>query len=301
MLVRRWLDVAGVFDPALRAAYTVACRRALSDRAGVTWLGILSVPSRARPLTAAAAMVILEADARADEGPHEQRLERFGEWVDAWYAALDSGSSAEPILHAAAHAHRVAPVKPTRALMDQAFAAARSDLDFREFPTYADWQVYASGSAGAAMLWTLSMRGEYGESGERIIREYGYMAQLVDCLADVSEDAREGRLYLPLEDLDRFGVRREDLEAGRWTSATADLVAFEVARITGRMPAVLEMARAHPWLYPFCSALDEYIRPLCAAVLEAGPSLLRRVAVPPTGPMVRGGMSLWRSAHVTSR
>ncbi|WP_063736423.1 phytoene/squalene synthase family protein [Kitasatospora aureofaciens] len=301
MLVRRWLDAAGIFDPALRAAYTVTCRRGLSDRAGVTWLGVMSVPPHVRPLLAAGAMVVLEADARADEGPHEQRLERFEEWVDAWYAALASGSSADPILHAAAHAHRVAPVKPTRALMEQAFSAPRRDLSFREFPTYADWQEYAAGSAGAAMVWSLCMRGEYGESGERIIREYGYMAQLVDCLADVSEDARDGRLYLPLEDLDRFGVRREDLEAGRWTPAMAALVAFEVARIIDRMPAVLEMARAHPWLYPFCSALDEYIRRLCTAVVEAGPSLLRRVAVPPTGPMVRGGMGLWRSAHVSSR
>ncbi|MFC8794795.1 phytoene/squalene synthase family protein [Streptomyces cinereoruber] len=260
----------------------------------------MSVPPHVRPLLAASTLVVLEADARVDEGPHEQRFERFEEWIDAWYAALASGSSAEPILHAAAHAHRVAPVKPTRALMEQAFSVLRWDLDFREFPTYADWKAYAAGSAGATMVWALCMQGEYGESGERIIREYGYMAQMVDCLADVSEDARDGRVYLPLEDLDRFGVRREDLEAGRWTPAMADLVAFELARITDPMPAVLEMARAHPWMYPFCSALDDYIRHLCTAVSEAGSSLMRRVAVPPTGPMVRGGLGLWRSAHATS-
>jgi phytoene synthase len=182
--------------------------------------------------------------------------------------------------------------------MEDSWAALRRDVEFTEFATYEDWRAWADKSTGSPMVWIMSTWGALGEVGEGVMRGYGEGFQLVDCLADVSEDLREGRLYLPLEDLDRFGVRREDLEAGQWTAATAELFAFEVARITSRLPTLLESARQHPWLHRYAPTFDDISRATCAAVLAAGPSLLRRVAVPPVGPMVQAGLGGWRAALV---
>jgi phytoene/squalene synthetase len=51
--------------------------------------------------------------------------------------------------------------------------------------------------------------------------------QLVEHWQDVAEDRRAGRIYLPQEDLHRFGVAETDLDAPRSTPAVRELVAFE--------------------------------------------------------------------------
>jgi phytoene/squalene synthetase len=54
--------------------------------------------------------------------------------------------------------------------------------------------------------------------------------QLVEHWQDVVEDYRRGRIYIPAEDLDRFGVGEGDLAAAAPTPAVRSLMAFEVAR-----------------------------------------------------------------------
>jgi phytoene/squalene synthetase len=54
--------------------------------------------------------------------------------------------------------------------------------------------------------------------------------QVVEHLQDVGEDARQGRIYLPLEDLERFACREDDLLAPSASAALRDVVAFEAER-----------------------------------------------------------------------
>jgi phytoene synthase len=61
--------------------------------------------------------------------------------------------------------------------------------------------------------------------------DLGVAMQLTNFLRDVGEDWRErGRIYLPLEDLDRFGVSEDDIDAGRVTPGFCELVRFEAER-----------------------------------------------------------------------
>jgi squalene synthase HpnC len=57
--------------------------------------------------------------------------------------------------------------------------------------------------------------------------------QLAEHWQDVGEDLARGRLYLPLEDLRRFGVAEEDLQPGAPTERVRRLLAFEVERARG--------------------------------------------------------------------
>jgi phytoene synthase len=54
--------------------------------------------------------------------------------------------------------------------------------------------------------------------------------QLSNFWRDVGQDYRIGRIYLPLEDMELFGVSEGDLRAGRITPAFVDLMEFEMAR-----------------------------------------------------------------------
>ena len=53
---------------------------------------------------------------------------------------------------------------------------------------------------------------------------------MTNILRDIREDAELGRIYLPAEDLRRFGVTRDDLRAGNRNDAFLDLMRFEAAR-----------------------------------------------------------------------
>ena len=61
-------------------------------------------------------------------------------------------------------------------------------------------------------------------------RDLGMAFQLTNILRDVGEDARRGRIYLPREDLQHFGVREQDVLQGRETPQFYQLMAYEAAR-----------------------------------------------------------------------
>jgi len=54
--------------------------------------------------------------------------------------------------------------------------------------------------------------------------------QLANFWQDVSLDYTKGRIYLPLEDLQRYGVNEDDIAAGRNTSTFCEMMRFEVER-----------------------------------------------------------------------
>jgi phytoene synthase len=58
----------------------------------------------------------------------------------------------------------------------------------------------------------------------------GIAFQLTNILRDVKEDARLGRIYLPLEDLKRFGVSEDDIMNANATPQFLELMKFEAAR-----------------------------------------------------------------------
>jgi phytoene synthase len=78
--------------------------------------------------------------------------------------------------------------------------------------------------------------GIFGASESRTFdyaRKLGLALQLTNILRDVGEDARRGRVYLPLEDLQRFGVKAADLLAGRYVDGYLPLMRFQAKRARG--------------------------------------------------------------------
>lgn len=109
------------------------------------------------------------------------------------------------------------------------------DLTVRRYPTYADLLGYMAGSAAAIGTMMLPLLAPRDPAAAREpARQLGLAFQLTNFIRDVAEDLARDRVYLPLADLERFGVRECDLRravrAGRGGPAIRDLVAFEVAR-----------------------------------------------------------------------
>ncbi|RLV09121.1 phytoene synthase [Streptomyces griseocarneus] len=113
----------------------------------------------------------------------------------------------------------------------------RTDLEVTEYPTFADLATYVDRVCGENTRWGNVLLMSGGRSTERADAKAGaasFGLQLTDYLRDLGEDLGDGRLYLPLEDLERFGLTRACVEeaarARQMTPALRDLVRFEVDR-----------------------------------------------------------------------
>ena len=96
--------------------------------------------------------------------------------------------------------------------------------DFRELRAYC---YRVAGVVGLAMCHVL---GAATPDACRRAERLGIAMQLTNILRDVAEDAGRGRVYLPADELARFGVSRADLEAGRVTDAFVALMQHQIAR-----------------------------------------------------------------------
>ena len=119
-----------------------------------------------------------------------------------------------------------------RVLVDELLAGLAMDLTIDRYATFDELWVYCYRVASVVGLMVMHIIG-YDEGAESYAIKLGVALQLTNILRDVGEDAARGRIYLPQEDLARFGLTDADVLAGlagwrdeRWRA----LMQFEIAR-----------------------------------------------------------------------
>jgi squalene synthase HpnC len=117
-----------------------------------------------------------------------------------------------------------------RELFLRLLEANRRDQETSCYPTFAELADYCSLSATPVGELVLIVFGAATPERIRLSDRVCTALQLAEHWQDVGEDLERGRLYLPLEDLARFGVDRASLPARRPTEAFRRLMAFEVER-----------------------------------------------------------------------
>jgi len=183
---------------------------------------------------------IVDADGPAGVPlPVSERARRLGLWAEQFYAAAYGAEEpAEPVLLAVQHT--IATFGLECADFDAFFASMRMDLHVRGYADYRALLEYMEGSAaviGTMMLpILLAPDDEPGPvpgaaaAARESARQLGLAFQLTNFIRDVAEDLGRDRVYLPAADLERFGVRRDDLAAPSASPAVRRLVAFEIER-----------------------------------------------------------------------
>jgi len=104
------------------------------------------------------------------------------------------------------------------------------DLVPQRFATFADLRRYCYHVAAAVGLATIPIFGCRDPQSRVYAEALGIALQLTNIVRDLAEDAERGRVYLPLEDLQRFGYSERDLVTHTQNDAFRALVAFECAR-----------------------------------------------------------------------
>jgi phytoene synthase len=162
-----------------------------------------------------------------DSTPPVERARRLRAWSDRFLAGLAGARVADLVLPAVLHT-----VEVFRLDREDFAAFLRSmamDLTVASYDTYDDLLDYMAGSAAAIGTMMLPVLGAADLAAAREpARQLGLAFQLTNFIRDVPEDLDRGRIYLPLADLEKFGVRPAGLR--RPSDRVRDLIAFEVDR-----------------------------------------------------------------------
>jgi phytoene synthase len=164
------------------------------------------------------------------DGDRGVALEAF---AGAFFAGLDGAEVDDPVLPAVLHTIKVFGL-PHRDF--QAFLRSmRMDLTVSGYASYDDLLGYMEGSAAAIGAMMVPLLGTpHGAAADHPARELGRAFQLTNFIRDVAEDLRRGRIYLPTQDLEAFGVTPRSLRAaaaqGESSPEVKALIAFEVER-----------------------------------------------------------------------
>jgi squalene synthase HpnC len=151
--------------------------------------------------------------------------------LDQWQTELEacySGTPRHPVFVALADTVRRFDV-PKQTFADL-LTAFRQDQTVTRYATFDDLLGYCHNSANPVGRLVLYVCG-YRDSERQQLSDFTCTAlQLANFWQDVSVDYAKGRIYLPLEDMRRFGVSEDDLAAQKNTAAFCDLMRFEVER-----------------------------------------------------------------------
>ena len=104
------------------------------------------------------------------------------------------------------------------------------DLEKQRYGTFDELYEYCYRAASAVGLICIEIFGYREAAARKHAEELGIAMQLTNILRDIREDMMRGRIYLPGEDLDRFGYSEAELSRSELTPAFRDLMKFQVTR-----------------------------------------------------------------------
>mgnify|MGYP002713154357 CR=1 FL=1 len=113
---------------------------------------------------------------------------------------------------------------------DQLIHGVARDLDKTRYQTFEELAEYAYGVASTVGLMAMHIVGFAGEHALPYAVRLGVALQLTNILRDVCEDWRVGRVYLPQEELEAFGLSEEDIAKGQVTERWRNFMRFQIAR-----------------------------------------------------------------------
>ncbi|MEQ4300811.1 phytoene/squalene synthase family protein [Plantactinospora sp. B6F1] len=170
---------------------------------------------------------------RTEELSAPVRSARLADWSERFLAGLAGEPVTDPLLPAVLHT--IAVFDLDRADFAAFLRSMAMDLTVTGYPRYDDLLDYMAGSAAAIGTMMLPILGSTDPVAAREpARQLGFAFQLTNFVRDVAEDLDRGRIYLPAEDLARFGVSPADLVTAarerRATPPIRQLIEYEVGR-----------------------------------------------------------------------
>jgi len=137
--------------------------------------------------------------------PVDVRAEALASFGDRFFRDLEAGDSNDPVLKAVVHTVRAFDLDAS--YFERFLRSMTMDLTVDHYRTWDDLLAYMDGSAAVIGEMMLPILGPEDVDATRPhAMDLGNAFQLTNFIRDVGEDLERGRVYLPLEDLERFGA-----------------------------------------------------------------------------------------------
>ena len=210
-------------------AYAV-CRQIARREAKNFYYAFVALPEPKRNAICAVYAFMRHADDLSDDETksREERRADLDRWLEAWHQAAQGGSTEDPVFIALRDAQSRFHI--TTQLLDQLVQGTAMDLHplhtrhhapgseavhplrLDTYETFDDLYQYCYYVASVVGLVCIRIFEYNDPSAEKLAEETGIAFQLTNILRDVKEDAERDRIYLPLEDMERFGVSVNELQ-----------------------------------------------------------------------------------------
>ena len=236
--------------PSVEQAYAV-CRQIARREAKNFYYAFVALPEAKRNAICAVYAFMRHADDLSDDETklRDERRADLNTWLEAWHQAAQGESTEDPVFIALRDAQSRFHI--TTDLLDQLVQGTAMDLhshanhdapgsnsvhqlSFDTYETFDDLYRYCYYVASVVGLVCIRIFEYTDPSAEKLAEETGIAFQLTNILRDVKEDAERDRIYLPLEDMERFGVTIKEIQQlknGRHlTLNQRELLEFEANR-----------------------------------------------------------------------
>jgi len=227
-------------NPALRQAYGY-CKELTQTADSNFALSFRFLPKPKRDAIYAVYAFNRCADDFADESVHEDgRLDK----LERWEYMLDEcfrGNASHPVMIAFTDAIRRynIPKKP----FTEALNGFKMDLSINRYDTFDDLKVYCDKVAGTISTISLHIFGWLDDSAFEYGKNLSYALQLTNIIRDVGGDIDKNRIYIPLEELERFGYSEEELLSRIKNERFMNLLHFQIQRAYGYFQAANPLIR----------------------------------------------------------
>lgn len=205
-----------------------ACRRLAQAHGRTYYAATYALPQVKRHHVWALYAFCRRADDIVDDlgpAPAEDRAAALRDFSERFFSALDHGTSDDPVVKAVVHTVRAFGHDPD--MFRRFLRSMTMDLSIAVYETWEDLLTYMDGSAAVIGEMMLPVLEPLTPQALAPARSLGLAFQLTNFLRDIREDWARGRVYLPQEDLRRFGVR---LPPPRIDEAWIELMRFEIER-----------------------------------------------------------------------
>lgn len=234
--------VVTMAPPLTRSASYAWCERLTRREAGNFYHAFRILPAdQRRAMCALYAFMRLTDDIADGAGEPADRGFQLDLWRQQLHLALQ-GEDSHPIHPALRHTMHTYGV-PARYL-EEVLEGVCMDLEVSRYPTFAELYRYCYHVASAVGLACIHIWGFRGNDALEQAEAAGIALQLTNILRDLGEDHARGRIYLPREDLERFGYTEEHLTQRLRDDRFQALMQFEAARAEGYYQAAEPLVQA---------------------------------------------------------
>ena len=212
-------------DVALRKAYKQAEKMTAAHSKSFYFASAL-LPEEKRSAVRALYAFCRTVDDIVDESPNPDYDPR----LDYWRTMIETASFADDDLVAAAWADTLARYHIPRHYALQLIDGVARDLVQNRYSTFNDLATYCYAVASTVGLMSMHIVGFHNNDAVPYAIKLGVALQMTNILRDVGEDYRNGRLYLPREELAFYGIRESDIAEGRITDNWRQFMKFQIDR-----------------------------------------------------------------------